>query len=114
MELDRYVPRNSPAHRADARLKVVLAVATVLPLVGSGEAFVPMLSLLGNYFFGFEVSWPGLAVGMIETGIVGFGLGWVTGKLINLLIRGFERSLERRLTVLTTIEALDGGKIERA
>jgi protoporphyrinogen oxidase len=91
-----------------------LAVATALPLLGSGESFVPMLSLLGNYFFGFEVSWPGLAVGVIETGILGFGLGWVTGKLINLLIRGFERSLERRLTVLTTIEALDGGKFERA
>ncbi len=30
MELDRYVPRQSPAHRADARLKVVLAIAAVL------------------------------------------------------------------------------------
>jgi cobalt/nickel transport system permease protein len=30
MELDRYIPRHSPAHRADARLKVVLAAASVL------------------------------------------------------------------------------------
>ena len=30
MELDRYIPRHSPAHRADARLKIVLVVAMVL------------------------------------------------------------------------------------
>lgn len=90
-----------------------LAVATALPLVGSGQSFVPMLSLLGNFLFGFEVSWPGLAVGIVEAGLLGFGLGWVTGKLVNLVIRGFERDLERRLAILTTIEALDGGNIER-
>ncbi len=30
MELDRYIPRHSPAHRADARLKIVLIVTVVL------------------------------------------------------------------------------------
>ena len=30
MELDRYIPRHSPAHHADARLKIVLALAAVL------------------------------------------------------------------------------------
>jgi cobalt/nickel transport system permease protein len=30
MELDRYIPRQSLAHQADARLKVLLAVATIL------------------------------------------------------------------------------------
>ena len=90
-----------------------MAVATALPLLGSGESFVPMLSLLGNYLFGFEVSWPGLAVGIVEAGLLGFALGWVTSTLVNTLIRGFERDLERRLAILTTIEALDGGNIER-
>jgi cobalt/nickel transport system permease protein len=32
VELDRYIPRHSPAHRADARLKIVLVVATVLAI----------------------------------------------------------------------------------
>jgi cobalt/nickel transport system permease protein len=36
MELDRYIPRHSPAHRADARLKTVLIVATIL-----GVALLP-------------------------------------------------------------------------
>jgi hypothetical protein len=91
---------------------LAIAVATALPLVGSGESFVPMLSLLGNYLFGFEVSWPGLAVGVLEAGLLGFGLGWATSRLVNILIRGFERDLERRLALLSTIEALDGGNIE--
>jgi cobalt/nickel transport system permease protein len=44
MELDRYIPRHSPAHRADARLKIVLAVAAVLGIallpVGAFAAYV--------------------------------------------------------------------------
>ena len=72
-----------------------------------------MISLLGNYLFGYQVSWPGLAVGVIEVGLLGFALGWVTAKLSNLMIGGFERDLERRLAALTTLEALDGGTVER-
>ena len=37
MELDRYIPRQSPVHRADARLKIVLALAAVL-----GIALLPV------------------------------------------------------------------------
>lgn len=36
MELDRYIPRHSPLHRADARLKIVLTVATIV-----GVALLP-------------------------------------------------------------------------
>jgi len=46
---------------------------------------VPMLSLLGNYLFGYRVSWPGLAVGVVEAGGFGFALGWCIAKPINLL-----------------------------
>jgi hypothetical protein len=85
-----------------------LAVATAVLLLGSNEGFVPMLSLLGNYLFGYEVSWPGLAVGVVEAGLLGFALGWTTGRLINLLISAFERDFERKLATLTTLEAVDG------
>jgi protoporphyrinogen oxidase len=90
-----------------------LAVATATLLMVSDESFVPMLSLLGNYLFGYEVSWPGLVVGMLEAGLLGFVLGWSAGKLINLLVTGFERHLERRLMMLTTLEALSGGGDEQ-
>jgi protoporphyrinogen oxidase len=88
---------------------LALAAATVVQLLGPDQSFVPMLSLLGHYLFGFRVSWPGLAIGMIEAGMLGFGLGWTAAKLINLLVSAFERDLERRLAALTTLETLSGG-----
>ena len=88
---------------------VGLAFATGMLLLGSAPEFVPMLSLLGQYLFGYEVSWSGLLVGAVEAGLIGFGLGWITARLINLLVAGFERGLERRLATMTTIEALTGG-----
>jgi hypothetical protein len=72
-----------------------------------------MLSLLGNYLFGFEVSWPGLAVGFVEAGLLGFAIGWVSARLANLLIAASEREIERRLAMLTTLEAMDGGRFEQ-
>ncbi|MCH9651943.1 MAG: NAD(P)/FAD-dependent oxidoreductase [Deltaproteobacteria bacterium] len=91
---------------------LALAAVTVILLLGANESFVPMLSLLGNYFFGYQVSWPGLAIGMIEVGGLGFGLGWIGAKCINLLISVSQRNLERKLATLTTLEAMDGGEFE--
>jgi hypothetical protein len=90
-----------------------LVVATLLPYFRADTTLAPMLSLLGNYLFGFELSWPGLAVGVVEVGLIGFGLGYVAAKLINVMVGVFERNLERRLAELTTLEALSGGRIER-
>mgnify|MGYP001817965766 FL=1 len=47
MELDRYIPRHSPAHRADARLKILLAVAAVL-----GIALLPV-----GAFVAYAIVW---------------------------------------------------------
>jgi protoporphyrinogen oxidase len=89
-----------------------LALATALLLWGPNDGFVPMLSLMGNYLFGFEVSWPGLLVGMVEAGLAGFALGWAVARLINLFTAILLRNLERRLATLTTLEAVDGGNVE--
>jgi protoporphyrinogen oxidase len=91
---------------------LALALATGVLLLGPNDSFVPMLSLLGNYLFGYKVTWPGLLIGVLEAGVVGFGLGWITARLINLLTSAFERDLERRLATLTTLEAVDGGDVE--
>jgi hypothetical protein len=90
-----------------------LLLVTGALLLGVTEGFVPMLSLLGQYLFGYRVSWPGLAVGMIEAGLLGFSLGWAGARLSNLLITVAGRNLERRLATLTTLEALDGGFVDR-
>jgi len=56
MELDRYIPRHSPAHRADARLKIVLIVALVfgialLPTGAFAAYLVVWLVLVGASAF---------------------------------------------------------------
>ena len=65
---------------------LVLAVATALLLLGPAREFVPMLSLLGQYLFGYQLSWPGLVIGMVEVALAGFGLGWLTARMINLMV----------------------------
>jgi protoporphyrinogen oxidase len=90
----------------------VLGVATGLLLWGPNDGFVPMLSLLGNYLFGYEVSVPGLLVALVEVGAAGFAAGWATARLMNLLTSIVLRDLERRLATLTTLEGVEGGKIE--
>jgi len=92
----------------------VLALATVFLLSGPNDGLVPMLSLLGNYLFGYAVSWPGLLVGMVEAGLGGFALGWTVARLINLFTAMLLRDLERRLATLTTLEAVDGGTVDIA
>ena len=91
----------------------VLSLTTALLLWGpNDDGFVPMLSLLGEYLFGYEVSWPGLLVGTVEAGLGGFAVGWLVAKLINLLTAMLLRDLERRLAMLTTFEGVDGGRVD--
>ncbi len=92
---------------------ISLLVATAVLLLGSDQAFVPMLSLLGNFLFGYRVSWPGLAVGVAEAGLLGFAVGWMTARLVNLLTWAAERDLERKLAALTTLEDMDGEDVAR-
>ena len=87
----------------------LLTVITVVALIGpADDEFVPMLSLLGNYFFGFRVSWQGLAVGLAEAAAGGFILGWVTARMLNSVVRVFENGLRRRLEMVSTIDSLEG------
>lgn len=56
MELDRYIARHSPVHRADARLKIVLAITTILGIallpVGAFAAYaLVFVALVGASVF---------------------------------------------------------------
>ncbi len=89
----------------------ILVAATGLMLTDGNAAFVPMLSLLGNYLFGYAVSWPGVMIGMLEAGLWGFAAGWLIARLINFLTAVLLRDVERRLAVLTTFDAIDRGSV---
>ncbi len=82
-----------------------LAAATIVLLLG-GEPHGPNLSLLGNYFLGYQVSWGGLAVGTTEAALAGFGLGWAIARVINLLVRGYELSVRRQLQLAEVFDPL--------
>jgi protoporphyrinogen oxidase len=84
----------------------ILLATVVLLLIGEvdGQAVGANLSLLGNYFFGYRVSWSGALLGAAEAGVLGFGTGWVIAKLINLLLGSYETSISRQLELLEVLD----------
>lgn len=61
----------------------LLALATAWLLVQGGEEVGPHLGLLANYFPGYTVTWPGVAVGFVYGLATGGILGWVIASLYN-------------------------------
>ncbi|HEM47329.1 MAG TPA: hypothetical protein ENO23_09840, partial [Alphaproteobacteria bacterium] len=70
---------------------LALLAGTVILLLKGGEEIGPNLSLLGNYFLGYQVSWPGAVVGFLEASLGGFGLGWLMARMTNLILQHEER-----------------------
>jgi hypothetical protein len=85
-----------------------LFLATALRLGQGGESEVPMLSLAGVYLLGYEVSWRGALLGLIEGGLLGFGLGAAIAGVSNGLVGLVERSLRRELEAEDAIDPLHG------
>ena len=50
-------------------------MASAILFLRSGPVVGPTLSLLGNYLFGFEVTWVGAVIGLFEGGMLGFAVG---------------------------------------
>jgi hypothetical protein len=83
---------------------VGLFVATALLLLRPEEPKGPTLSLLGHFFFGYDVSWPGSLVGLVEAGIFGFGFGYLLARLLNAVVSLVETSLRRDLEMVKILE----------
>lgn len=56
-------------------------------LVKGGQNVGQHLQLLGNYFWGYSVSWPGCFVGLFYGALIGGLSGWAIGALYNLFVR---------------------------
>ena len=63
-----------------------LAFATVWLLLRGGPTVGQHLSLLGNYFPGYSVTWPGVLVGLFYGALVGAIVGWSTAWIYNLMV----------------------------
>jgi hypothetical protein len=89
---------------------LILLSSTVALLLEGGDPVGPTLSLLGQYLTGYEVSWTGALVGFVEAGVLGFGLGLLMAKLINLLVGATESSIRRRLEISEVFDPLSVGE----
>ncbi len=89
---------------------LLLLAGTAVLLLEGGDPVGPTLSLLGQYLTGYRVSWTGALIGFVEAGVLGFGLGWLMAKLINLLVGATENSIRRRLEINEVFDPLSGGE----
>jgi len=89
---------------------VVLLAATMALLFEGSDPAGPTLSLLGQYLAGYQVSWTGALIGFAEAGMLGFGLGWLMARLINLLVGVTESSIRRRLEIGEVLDPLSAGE----
>ncbi|HSB46330.1 MAG TPA: hypothetical protein VLD60_15060, partial [Nitrospira sp.] len=76
---------------------VGILLATAILLLKGGEHVGQNLSLLRNYFPGFEVTWTGAAIGFLEVGLMGFGLGYLAAWLRNWEIEAYAMFVRWRI-----------------
>ncbi len=82
----------APLHRVALGVAVgtvvggLLFLTTVFLLIKGGYPVGPTLSLLGHFFFGYSVTWPGSILGLLWGFGAGFLLGWSFAVLHNLLV----------------------------
>ncbi len=69
---------------------LLLFTMTVWLLLKDGPGAGPHLSLLGNYFIGYSVSWFGSILGLVYGALTGGIVGWVVGSIYNLVV-GFRK-----------------------
>lgn len=78
-------------------LGVSIFIATVILLIRGGSPVGPNLSLLGEYFIGYEVTWGGSLVGLVYGFVLGFAGGYSTAAIRNVLTTAYLFFFEKRL-----------------
>jgi protoporphyrinogen oxidase len=86
---------------------VGLFLTTAWVLLRAERDSTEMLSRVGQYLLGYDVSWGGAMLGLIGAGVFGFVVGFGVAWLINLIIGWEETILERELEVAGTIDPLN-------
>ncbi len=62
---------------------VGLFAATAWLLIRGGKQVGKTLSLLGNYFPGYDVTWPGAFLGLLYGALAGAAVGWAVAWIYN-------------------------------
>ncbi len=63
----------------------LIFLMTAVLLLRGGEVIGPNLALLGQYFIGYTVTWPGAFVGLLWGFVAGFVLGWGFALVRNIV-----------------------------
>ncbi len=91
----------APAHKAALGAATGLIVGVLVVAVTALHVIVrPVdalpLELLGQYFFGYSVSWTGAAIGFFWGSLTGFVAGWFVGFARNFVLAVWLLSVRAR------------------
>ncbi len=84
----------------------IFIVSAILLLRG-GEEVGPTLSLLGHYLIGYKVSWPGALIGLVESAILGYILGYGCAWLSNFFTKAYAFAAKWRAEASQTRDLLE-------
>ena len=63
-----------------------LFAVTIWLVIKGGDTVGPHLSLLGQYFIGYSVTWGGSFIGLIYGFVVGYGIGYAYARIYNWVV----------------------------
>lgn len=75
---------------------LLIFIATVILVIKGGPVVGPNLSLLGNFLVGFDVTWSGALVGLLEGGLGGFAIGYFGASFRNWGMKGYAQFVRWR------------------
>ncbi|MBK9314450.1 MAG: NAD(P)/FAD-dependent oxidoreductase [Acidobacteria bacterium] len=86
---------------------VLLFLATVILLLKGGPVIGPRLGLLGNFFFGYQVTWTGAFLVMVQGAIGGLILGYLIAVCRNWIIDSYGYIIRRTAEAKASRDMLD-------
>ena len=108
---DAFEPLFPRAHKRALGMAVGLTAGVAVCLVTVLHVALPIeglpIALLGQYFYGYEVSWRGAVVGLAWGFITGFVAGWLLGFVHNFTIGIWLLVIRARRDIAQTRNFLD-------
>jgi hypothetical protein len=86
-----------------------LFLLTAFLLLVAREPAGSDIALLGSYLLGFEVTWRGALLGLVEAGAAGFAVGYGLARLINAVVTREERALLDRIEAARAMDLTTEG-----
>ena len=86
---------------------LLLFMATAILVIKGGPSVGPTLSLLGHFLIGFQVTWGGALVGLLEGGVGGFAIGYSGASFRNWGMKAFAQFMRWRAEVARRRHLLD-------